>query len=178
MNQPAPLISPLPSALRYGLAVSAILSISTWVSTTQAVANHSPINQAVNYTQIGIILMALVLAMLHHRRQFAGRTMKYTEALGAGIITALLGGVLLALFTFLFFWLNDDLRIGLEQIAFDALSSEEKKTSLELTKGMTTFNKVAGSAMYAFSMMMFYGLLGSLCLAIFVQRKATDQSKI
>lgn len=171
MSEQPTLISPLSSAVRYGVAISLILIISTWYSTTDAIANHRPVSLAVNYIQIGIILMGLALAMLHHRRKFEGRIMRYTEALGAGIITALIGGIILAIFTFFFFYLNDDLRVGLEKISFNALTPDMQKTSHELSKDMTPFNKVADSAMFSFSMMMFYGLLGSLFMAIFVQKR-------
>lgn len=171
MSEQPTLISPLSSAIRYGVAISFILIISTWYSISDAVANNHPVSNAVNYTQVGIILMGLALAMMHHRRKFEGRIMRYTEALGAGIITALIGGIILAIFTFFFFYLNDDLRAGLEKISFDALTQEKQKTSLELGKDMTPFSKVAGSAMFSFSMMLFYGLLGSLIMAVFFQKR-------
>ncbi|MDZ4757310.1 MAG: DUF4199 domain-containing protein [Bacteroidota bacterium] len=111
------LISPLGTAIKFGLAMGVLLIIYLYFTTRKTIEDNHSLDGNYNILNLLMVLVPIVLAILEHRRKFAGRPMRITEGLGAGVITVFIGGAIAAVFLFIYYYGNSDVMQALEKIS-------------------------------------------------------------
>ncbi len=111
------LISPLGSALKFGLAMGILLIIYLYFTTRKTIDDNHSLAGNYNILNLLMVLVPIVLAILEHRKKFAGRPMRLTEGLGTGVITVFIGGAISSLFLFIYYISNADVMAALERIS-------------------------------------------------------------
>ena len=112
-----------------------------------------------------MILVPIVLAIMEHRRKFTGRAMRFSEALGAGVITSFFGGIIFSIFIAIYSYVNPDI---MAQLAAQA-------NQTKATEGLITSNagKSVGSGFFYFVATFFIGFILSFISSLFLfKRKA------
>ncbi len=158
------LISPMGTALKFGLAMGILLTIYFYFTTQKAISDKENSAQT-NILFIIMILVPIVLAIMEHRRKFVSKIMRFSEALGAGVITSFIGGIVFSIFIASYSYMNPDV---MAQLAAQA-------NQTKATEGLITSDvgKSIGSGFFYFVATFFLGFLLSLISSLFLfKRKA------
>ncbi|MFO7939470.1 MAG: DUF4199 domain-containing protein [Bacteroidales bacterium] len=159
-----------PNALNGGLYIGLALIIFSLI--TWAAGIHQ--NKYVNYLTFIILGVILFFTIKSYRDQVLGGAITYGRVLGYGVLASLTTGVILAIYTYLFFTVIDpdainQMRIAQEEAMFEqGLSAEQVEMSMEIAKRFSSplfmsFGNIFG--------MTFLGFIFSLIEGIFLKRE-------
>ncbi len=167
-EKPQELISPLGTAVKFGVAMGVLLIIYLYFTTRKTIEDNHSLDGNYNILNLVMILVPIVLAILEHRRKFAGRPMKITEGLGAGVITVFIGGAVAAVFLFIYYFANSDVMAALEKIS---LQENPGQTQNIIEAG--NFKKAILACLSFYMLTFMVGFLLSLISSLFLfKRKA------
>ncbi|MCO4294196.1 DUF4199 domain-containing protein [Solitalea sp. MAHUQ-68] len=101
-----PSVSPLKTALKYGLYMGLGIIIFSLIMYTMSV----PLDSKLYYIQYGVYIAAIWFGIKYHRDIDLGGYMSYGRGLGCGTLIALVGGIIGAVYSFILFkYIDPDL---------------------------------------------------------------------
>src|SRR3546814_17779955 len=132
-------VSPVKNALKWGLITGAALIVLSLIQ----YATGTMQNKVIQWLSYVLMAIGIVLAIREHRDKELGGYITYGRAVGAGVLTALFTGVLLTVFTYLFYGfiapaaMAELIRIQEEQLYQNGMSDEQIEGSITiLTQGL------------------------------------------
>ncbi len=164
------------NALRYGLITGMLLIVYSLILYILDVDMQS----GAQYASILILLIMSIVAVTNWRDKHNDGNLSYGQGLGTGTLVALYGGILAAIYTYIFLKFIDpgmiqDILDTTEQKMYEQnpdLTSEQAEMALSWTRKM--MNPGAMAVMGAFGNV-FWGFIMSLIYSIFLKKEAPVQ---
>ncbi len=159
-----------PNALNGGLYIGLALIIYSLVIWAAGINN----NKYASYLTFIILAVILFFTIKSYRDQVLGGVISYGRVLGYGVLASLISGVILAIYTYLFFTVIDtdalnQIRIAQEEAMFEqGLSAEQVEMSMKM---MERFSNPITMSLGNILGMTFFGFIFSLIEGIFLKRE-------
>lgn len=168
-------------AQRYGLIAGAILV--AWSLLTSLLGWNDPASSNAMFkwlgflVQVGVMAYAIFGAIKYVKLQMNDGHISFGTAFKVGMLTALILGVLMALYTYVYFQFIDPdfsarlLEITQEQMEDKGMEGEELEMAMRMTKKMMSTGMMA---IWTLAMTVFFGLILSLIGGAVLKDDAPD----
>jgi len=159
-----------PNALNGGLYMGLALIIYSLVTWAAGIHN----NQYIGYLLFIIYAVLLFFTIKSYRNQILGGVISYGRVLGYGVLASLTTGVIMAVYTYLFFTVIDpdainQMRIAQEEAMLaQGLSAEQVEMSMEIA---ARFSNPITMSLGNILRMTFFGFIFALIEGIFLKRE-------
>ena len=145
-----------------------LLISSTYFIQDYTLTNKKPAPDFVNVFPLIMLLLAVLLAMIKHTKKFACRTIRFTEMLGAGIITTFIGAFILAFYMFMYSAFNEETMKQLDEIGKSSFTSNQIKAAENIVSPSNIL-KSLGLGMASFGVVFFFGFISSFVFSMIVR---------
>jgi len=164
--------SPFPTALRYGL-IGGLISIALGLGTYLA-GMQGTIPTILNIVSTVVTIAVIVYAIRTHRDDDLGGYISYGRCLGTGVLTALIMGLIGAIWTIVLFnFIDPDIMTTMMEPQMEAMeergmSDEEIEMAMEMTGKFMNPPVMAGMALVGSVVI---GLIVSLIAGAFLKKE-------
>jgi hypothetical protein len=132
---------------------------------------------ALEYLSYLIILGGLFLAQTNYRNKYQAGFIEYGKAFTVGLLTSVFLGVIMGIYTFIFFKYIDPGAMEEAMTLAEQKMMDRGMSDMEIEQGMNMARKFQGVGIYTFLAVagnIFIGSIFSLITAIFVKKENTD----
>lgn len=172
------MITPFGSALRIGTITGFMIIFNIWYASRYAVDHPGETPEWIGFIPFIVLALGIFFAIQDHRKKFENGLILFKEAVGAGLITAFYISLLMALFIFLFNYLDEDTRTALQNQAKKGMSAQEIKVAEEMGKDMSPLARSIGTALFEFARWLMFGFMISFALGLITgKRKVVQKAK-
>ncbi len=163
--------SPFPTALRYGVIgglISIVLGLVSYLAGMQGT-----IPTIISIISIIVNIAIIVYAIRAHRDNDLGGYISYGRCLGVGVLTALIMGVISAVWVYVLYNFIDPglpemmTQMQIEQLEEQGMSDDQIEASLDMMSRFTSPNAIAGMALIGGPI---WGLIVSLIAGAFLKK--------
>lgn len=127
----------------------------------------------VNYLTFLLLIAGIYMGAKSYRDQISGGFLSYGRSLGIGVLISLVVGVVMGIYTYLFFQFFDPAELvkivdaAEQQMAEKGLTDEQIDQAMAISKKFMTAPVMSVSALFG---MVMYGTVFSLIISIFVKK--------
>lgn len=164
------MITPFSSVFKFGIPLSVILMVQFYFTAQETINTKDILPSYITFIQVAIVFVTVAMSCLDHRKKFMGKGFKFGEAVGCGILTAALAGILFAILIFIYLYLNPEVGKALKEISLKHMPAGMPKDTFKLTP----LKESALAAVQTFIQTFLIGLISSLVVGMFLQKKAVE----
>lgn len=161
------MITPFSSVFKIGIPLSIILFIQFYFATNHTIDTQEILPTYVSYIQIGTVMLGVFLSCTDHKKKFENKVMKYSEAIGCGVLTVAFAAIMFSLFIFFYLYFNPEVGKSLEEISRKHVTQEIPKDVFKLSP----LNKSILAAVQSFIQTFMIGFISSILIGFFVQKR-------
>lgn len=162
------MITPFSSVFKFGIPLAAILMIQFYFTAQETIRTEDILPSYITMIQVGIVFVTVLLSCLDHRKKFVQKAFRFAEAVGCGILTAAMAGIFFAILIFLYLYMNPEVGKALKEISLKHMPAGMPKDTFKLTP----LKESALAAVQTFIQTFLIGLISSLLVGAFVQKRS------